>query len=177
MELQLAADARIRVESRRARNVRQHLLQIIRVALPVLRVVQQHVHVEENVLLRDPHIPVVLPVRGQRRVHDVIDAAVAVQDHGDRCADSRLRNRNVPKLAISDAPVSGVLAPISRSALLLQGNYGVVEAEHALLLRVGSNAGVVQGGILIAAEGEDCLIHVDGVEDSEVHEQVEVSHR
>lgn len=98
-------------------------------------------------------------------------------DQGGRCADSRLRNRNVPKLAISDAPVSGVLAPIGRSALLLQGDDGVVEAEHALLLRVGSNAGVVQGGVLIAAEGEDCLVHVDGVEDPEIHQQVEVSHR
>ena len=138
---------------------------------------QQRVHVEENVLLRDPRIPVVLPVRGQGRVRDVIDVAVAVQDHGDRCADSRIRNRNVPKSAISDAPVSGVLAPIGRSALLLQGDDGVIEAKQALLLRVGADAGVVQRGVLIAAEREDRLVHMDRVEDSEVHEQVEVSHR
>ena len=48
---------------------------------------QQRVHVEENVLLRDPRIPVVLTVRGQRRIRDVIDAAIAVQDHRDLVAD------------------------------------------------------------------------------------------
>ena len=84
---QLATHARIRVETRRARNMRQHLLQIILVALPILRVMQQRVHVEENVLLRDPRIPVVLPVRGQRRVRDVIDAAIPVQDYRDLVAD------------------------------------------------------------------------------------------
>ena len=80
-------------------------------------------------------------------------------------------------MAISDAPVSGVLAPIGRSALLLQGDDGVIEAKQALLLRVGADAGVVQRGVLIAAEREDRLVHMDRVEDSEVHEQVEVSHR
>ena len=48
---------------------------------------QQRVHVEENVLLRDPRIPVVLPVRGQCRIRDVIDAAIPVQDHRDLVAD------------------------------------------------------------------------------------------
>ena len=97
---QLAAHARIRVETLRTRNMRQHLLQIILVALPVLRVMQQRVHVEENVLLRDPCIPVVLPVRGQRRIRDVIDAAVAVQDHRDLVADRpreiQRRGRGLP---------------------------------------------------------------------------------
>ena len=67
--------------------MRQHLLQIILVALPILRVMQQRVRVEENILLRDPRIPVVLPVRGQRRIRNVIDAAIAVQDHRDLVAD------------------------------------------------------------------------------------------
>ena len=84
---QLAAHARIRVETRRARNMRQHLLQIILVALPILRVMQQRIHVEENILLRDPRIPVMLPVRGQRRIRDVIDAAIAFQEHRDLVAD------------------------------------------------------------------------------------------
>ena len=84
---QLASHAHVRVETRRTRNVRQHLLQIILVALPILRVMQQRVHVEENVLLRDPRIPVVLPVRGQRCVRDVIDAAIPVQDHRNLLAD------------------------------------------------------------------------------------------
>ena len=69
-----------------------------------------------------------------------------------------------------------MLAHIGRSALPLQGDDRVIEAEDALLLGVGSDAGVVQGGVLIAAECEDRLVHVDGVEDSEVDEQVEVSH-
>ena len=38
---QLVAHARIRVETRRARNMRQHLLQVILIALPILRVMQK----------------------------------------------------------------------------------------------------------------------------------------
>lgn len=41
---------------------------------------------------------------------------------------------------------------------------------------VGFDAGVGQGGVFVAAEGEHRLVHVGGVEDSEVDQQVEVGH-
>ncbi|MCO5216500.1 MAG: hypothetical protein M9950_10150 [Thermomicrobiales bacterium] len=38
------------------------------------------------------------------------------------------------------------------------------------------DTGVHEGRILIAAEGEDRLIHVRGLEDAQVHEDMEVCH-
>ena len=56
-------------------------------------------------------------------------------------------------------------------ALHFQGDDGVVEADlaqvfTAFLFRMGGVADVGQGGIFVAAERKDCLVHVDGVEDS-----------
>ena len=56
-------------------------------------------------------------------------------------------------------------------ALHFQGDDGVIEADlaqvfAALLFCMGGVADVGQGGIFVAAERKDCLVHVDGVEDS-----------
>ena len=83
----------------------------------------------------------------------------------NRASDQRVQMRR-----------KGVLAPIDYSALFFERDDSVVETEDALLLRVGSNTGVAQGGVLIAAERENRLVHVNGVEDSKVYKQVEVSH-
>lgn len=35
-------------------------------------------------------------------------------------------------------------------------------------------AGVAEGGVFVAAEGEDGLVHLLGVEDAQLHQQVKI---
>ena len=72
------------------------------------------------------------------------------------------------------AQIAMMSAPTERTieiALHFQGDDGVIEADlaqvfAALLFCMGGVADVGQGGVLVAAEGEDRLVHVDGIEDS-----------
>ena len=70
------------------------------------------------------------------------------------------------------AQIAMMSAPAERTieiALHFQGDDGVVEANlaqvfAALLFCMGGIADVGQGGVLVAAERKDSLVHVDGVE-------------
>ena len=56
--------------------------------------------------------------------------------------------------------------------LVVDGDDGVVEAVATQALWDSMPDGT--GGVLVAAEGEDGLVHMGGVKDAEIHQEVEV---
>jgi len=77
--------------------------------------------------------------------------------------------RGVRSVRLDSSPDSNMSALAERTieiALHFQGDDGVVEADlaqvfTAFLFRMGGVADVGQGGIFVAAERKDCLVHVD----------------
>ena len=75
-----ATSTRVLPEALHQRDTREHLLQIRRVLLTVLRVVQQRVDVVEDILLRDALVTIGATVCYQGSVGNVLLAGVAVHD-------------------------------------------------------------------------------------------------